>query len=99
MQKDCAYMSLDHVMIGRMKRLRPDWRCGALVAKSLGDLTSLHADFLAVEARQASGPFVRKAHRAAQEVYVWTVDSPAWMLTTMTYGVDGLITNKPALVA
>ncbi len=97
MQNDCAYMSLDHVMIGRMKRLRPDWRCGALVAKSLGDLTSLHADFLAVEARLASGRFVRRAHRAGQEVYVWTVDDPAWMLAAMSHGVDGLITNKPDL--
>lgn len=95
MANDCDYMSLDHVMIGRMKRLRPAWRCGVLVAKAVGDLTSLKADFLAVEARGASALFIRRAHRAGQQVYVWTVDDPAWMLATMSRGVDGLITNKP----
>ena len=97
MANDCIYMSLDHTMIQRMKRLRPSWRCGVLAAKTLGDLTSLHADFLAVEARVATGPFVRRAHRAGQDVYVWTVNDPAWMFAAMSHGADGLITDKPDL--
>jgi glycerophosphoryl diester phosphodiesterase len=97
MANDCIYMSLDHTMIERMKRLRPSWRCGVLAAKARGDLTSLHADFLAVEARMATGRFVRQAHRAGQDVYVWTVDDPAWMLAAMSRGADGLITDKPDL--
>lgn len=95
MADDCIYMSLDHAMVGRMKRLRPSWRCGVLVAKAVGDLTSLDADFLAVEARIATGRFVRRAHRAGQEVYAWTVNDPAWMLAAMSHGVDGLITDRP----
>jgi glycerophosphoryl diester phosphodiesterase len=91
----CIYMSLDHTMIARMKRLRPSWRCGILVAKAVGDLASLETDFLAVEARVASGRFVRRAHRAGTEVYVWTVNDPAWMLAAMSHGVDGLITDVP----
>jgi glycerophosphoryl diester phosphodiesterase len=97
MANDCIYMSLDHTMIERMKRLRPSWRCGVLAAKARGDLTSLHADFLAVEARMATGPFIRRAHRAGQDVYVWTVNDPAWMLAAMSRGADGLITDKPDL--
>ncbi len=97
MENDCTYMSLDHTMVGKMKRLRPSWRVGALVAKALGDTTSLGADFLAVEARMANGRFVRRAHRAGQDVYVWTVNDPAWMLAAMSHGVDGLITDKPAI--
>jgi glycerophosphoryl diester phosphodiesterase len=80
-----------------MKRLRPQWRVGLLAAKGLGDLTSLGADFLAVEARMATRAFVRRAHRAGQDVYVWTVNDPAWMLDAMGRGVDGLITDKPNL--
>jgi glycerophosphoryl diester phosphodiesterase len=68
-----------------------------LAAKARGDLTSLHADFLAVEARMATGPFIRRAHRAGQDVYVWTVNDPAWMLAAMSRGADGLITDKPDL--
>jgi glycerophosphoryl diester phosphodiesterase len=97
MADDCIFMSMDHTMIGRMKRLRPSWRCGILTAKSVGDLTKLEADFLAVEARMATGRFVRRAHRAGRDVYVWTVNDPAWMLATMSRGVDGLITDKPDL--
>lgn len=97
MESDCIFMSLDQGMVRKMKRLRPSWRCGVLVAEALGDLTSLGADFLAVEARMATGPFVRRAHRAGQDVYVWTVNDPAWMLTVMSHGADGLITDKPDL--
>jgi glycerophosphoryl diester phosphodiesterase len=97
MANDCIYMSLDHTMIERMKRLRPSWRCGVLAAKARGDLTSLHADFLAVEMRMATGRFVRQAHRAGQDVYVWTANDPAWMLAALSRGADGLITDKPDL--
>ena len=95
MADQTVYMSLDHTMIGRMKRLRPSWRCGVLVAKAVGDLTTLPADFLAVETRVATGRFVRRAHRAGRDVYAWTANDPAWMLAAMTHGVDGLITDKP----
>jgi glycerophosphoryl diester phosphodiesterase len=95
MVDDCVFMSLDHDMVRRMKQLRPSWRAGVLVAKAVGDLTSLGGDFLAVEARLATRSFVRRAHRAGQEVYVWTVNDPAWMLSAMSSGVDGLITDKP----
>ena len=45
----------------------------------------------------ATPRFVRRAHRAQQEVYVWTVNDPAWMLAAMSRGVDGLITDQPDL--
>ena len=95
MENECVYMSLDHDMVRRMKTLRPQWRVGLLVAKAVGDLTELKADFLAVEARMATRRFIRRAHRAGQEVYIWTVNDPAWMFVGLSRGVDGLITDKP----
>jgi len=97
MERDCIFMSLDHRMVADLKRLRPQWRVGVLVAKALGDLTTLDADFLAVEARLVNARFVRRAHRAGMDVYAWTVNDPAWMLRVMSRGADGLITDKPAL--
>jgi glycerophosphoryl diester phosphodiesterase len=95
MANDSIFMSLDHEMVRKLKQLRPSWRAGVLVAKAIGDLTSLKADFLAVEARLATRAFVRQAHRAGQDVYVWTLNDAAWMLAAMSNGVDGLITDKP----
>jgi glycerophosphoryl diester phosphodiesterase len=95
MQDDCVFMSLDHAMMDRLKTLRPNWRVGILVAKAVGDLTDLKADFLAVEARTATRRFIRRAHRAGQEVFIWTVNDPAWMFVGLSRGVDGLITDKP----
>jgi len=97
MERDCVFMSLDHSMVQRMKELRPGWRCGVLAAKAVGDLTAFPADFLAVEKKLATRRFVRAAHRAGKDVYVWTVNDPADMLGAMSRGVDGLITDKPDL--
>ena len=97
MQGDCIFMSLDHDLVRRMTAVRPGWRTGVLTAKALGDLTRLDADFLAVEAKIATARFVRRAHRAGKDVYVWTVNDPAQMLRAMSRGVDGLITDRPGL--
>jgi len=97
MVNDCEFMSMDHDMARKIKQLRPSWRVGFLVAKGMGDLTELNGDFLAVEASMASRRFIRRAHRAGQDVYIWTVNDAAWMLVGLTRGVDGLITDHPDL--
>jgi glycerophosphoryl diester phosphodiesterase len=95
MADQCEFMSMDHDMARKIKQLRPSWRVGFLVAKGMGDLTELNGDFLAVEASMASRRFIRRAHRAGQDVYIWTVNDAAWMLRGLTLGVDGLITDHP----
>lgn len=95
MVDDCIYMSLDRGMVHKMKQLRPAWTSGLLVAEAMGDLTKLDADFYAVRAPLATRRFVRRVHAEGREVYVWTVNDPAWMLSAMSRGVDGLITDRP----
>ncbi len=95
-EREIVTMSLDHDMVRTMKRLRPEWTAGVLAAKAIGDLTTLPADFLAVESMMATRRFVRRAHRVGKAVYVWTVNDPAAMLDAMSFGVDGLITDEPA---
>ena len=41
--------------------------------------------------------FVRMSHAASLEVNVWPVDDPERMLELAEFGVDGIVTNDPAL--
>ena len=97
MQNDIVTMSLNRRMVENMKRLRPNWTAGLLAAKAVGEPSRLPFDFLAVESRIATRSFIRAAHAAHKPVYVWTVNDPQRMIRMIGLGVDGLITDRPAL--
>jgi glycerophosphoryl diester phosphodiesterase len=97
MQNDIVTMSLNRRMVENMKHLQPGWMAGLLAAKAIGDPSRLPFDFLAVESRMATRSFIRSAHAAHKPVYVWTVNDPQRMIRMIGLGVDGLITDRPAL--
>ena len=97
MQNDIVTMSLNRRMVENMKRLRPNWNAGLLVAKAIGEPSRLPFDFLAVDSRMATRSFIRAAHAANKPVYVWTVNDPQRMVRMIGLGADGLITDRPAL--
>lgn len=97
MEKDIVIMSLKLEAVQKMKTLRPDWRAGLLLSASAGNLRSAGADFLAINALFANRAFIRRTHRSGAEVYVWTVNDAATMSAMMSRGVNGVITDKPAL--
>lgn len=97
MVHDIAVMSLKIDGIRKMQALRPDWRYGILAATAIGDLAALNADFLAVNTGQVSLPLIRRVHRQGKQIYVWTVNDPLTMSRMISMGVDGLITDEPAL--
>ena len=47
--------------------------------------------------RCKSRAFVEHAHRNGKDVFVWTVNDAPTMSAMISRGVDGLITDKPAL--
>ena len=89
-------MSLDRPTVAKLKALRPTWTVGLLAAVSLGDLTKLDADFLAVNAESATSGLVKRAHASGKRLLVWTVNHPAQMSAMMSLGVDGIITDEAA---
>ena len=97
MQHHIVTMSLNPKMVARMKELRPQWTSGVLVAKSIGNPRGLPGDFLAVQKALATRRFIREVHSTGRPVYVWTVDDPQTMLRFVGLGIDGLITNEPAI--
>lgn len=97
MERQIVTMSLSAKMVAKMKQLRPQWTSGLLTAKAIGDLSRLPVDFLAVQSGMATRRFIRAAHAANKPVYVWTIDDPHQMIRMIGLGVDGLITNRPAV--
>jgi len=92
-----AIMSLKYAGVQKIRRLRPDWTVGLLSATAIGDLTRMDADFLAVNLGLAKPGFIRRAHRAGKRVFVWTVNDPVTMSRVLSLGVDGVITDEPAM--
>ena len=97
MTDQVAVMSLKLPIVERMRELRPAWRTGILAARAVGDLSKLDTDFIAVNTGQVSVGLIKRSKAAGKKLYVWTVDEPVTMSRMISMGVDGLITNQPAL--
>ena len=97
MTSQIVAMSLKIDGVRKLKAIRPDWKVGLLMSVSAGDVRKIKADFLAINAGFASSSFVKAAHASGKDVYVWTVNDAMTMSTMISRGVDGLLTDKPAL--
>jgi len=90
-------MSLKLSGLRKSITLRPEWPHGLLNTASIGDLTRLNVDFLALNSRAASTAMIRNAHKKGIKVYVWTINDPIQMSVMMSRGADGIITDEPSL--
>ncbi len=97
MHTSIMIMSLKSDKVQQMKALRPEWQVGLLTATAVGDLSNAEADFLAVNFDLASRGFVRSVHNKGKQVFVWTINDAPTLSKVIGRGVDGLITDKPAL--
>ena len=97
MADEVIAMSLHLPGVTKLKALRPQWTVGLLAATAVGDLSRLDVDFLAVNAGMATPAFIRRANSAGKPVYVWTVNDALSMTSWLSRGVDGLITDEPAM--
>ncbi|WP_424972851.1 glycerophosphodiester phosphodiesterase [Dinoroseobacter sp. S76] len=97
MADQVATMSLKYPAVTKMKELRPDWPSGVLAATAIGNLARLEGEFVAVNSVLVTPRLLRQAHGAGKKVFAWTVNDPLEMLSMMSLGVDGLITDEPAL--
>jgi glycerophosphoryl diester phosphodiesterase len=97
MQDDIMLMSLELKGLRKAAAIRPDWTHGLLNTVSVGDLTRLDLDFLALNATAATSSMIRRAHQRGMRVFVWTINDPIRMSVMLSRGVDGLITDEPDL--
>jgi len=97
MTDQVAIMSLNYEGIQKIRALRPDWTIGLLSAKAIGNLASLDVDFLAVASGMATPGFIRRSHEQGKQVFAWTINDAVSLSRMMSLGVDGVITDEPAL--
>ena len=97
MSEEVAIMSLKYDGVEKVRKLRPEWDIGLLSAQVLGNMGKLDVDFLAVNMAMATPTFIRSNQAAGKRVLVWTVNDKMSMFRMMSLGVDGIITDEPAL--
>lgn len=98
MVEQVALMSLKYPSVLKAQELRPEWRTGILAASAVGDMTGLQGDFLALRSAIVGPRMIERAHGTGKDIYVWTVNDPLQMSQVISEGVDGIITDEPALV-
>jgi glycerophosphoryl diester phosphodiesterase len=97
MVDEVAIMSLKYDGITKFRTLRPDWSVGLLSSKAIGKIADLDVNFLAINMAAAKPAFIRHIHSTGKQVYVWTVNDQVSLARMTALGVDGLITDEPAL--
>jgi glycerophosphoryl diester phosphodiesterase len=85
--------SLEYESVMAVRRLDPAIKIGYLLSVNARETKQLKVDFISVEASRVNARFLRKARKANQLVYVWTVNKREDMERLMDLGVDGLITD------
>jgi len=97
MTDEVAIMSLKYEGVQKIRALRPNWTVGLLSTTAVGNLAALDVDFLAVAQRMATSGFIRRSHEQGKQVLVWTINDAVSLSRMMSMGVDGVITDEPAL--
>lgn len=97
MVEEVAFMSLQRSGIDKLQKLRPDWKVGLLLSKTIGRLSNLEMNFLAVNMGTTNPALIRQAHADGKELFVWTVNDQVSMSRMMSLGVDGVITDEPKM--
>jgi glycerophosphoryl diester phosphodiesterase len=97
MEDEVIIISLNLQAVRQVRAIAPDLSTGFIGTVTAGDLSRLPVDMLAVARPLASPSLVRSARRQDIAVYVWTVNRVATMLAAVDRGVNGVITDDPAL--
>ncbi|MDF5753241.1 glycerophosphodiester phosphodiesterase family protein [Spongiactinospora sp. TRM90649] len=92
--------SFDWGSMRRFHQIMPDIPIGLLGTPEPGRLAALsrYAGLINVPYTDVTRDYVRRIHRYRMRVICWTVDGQAAMRRLAAYGVDGIVTNRPAVL-
>ncbi len=91
--------SLAYEPLMDVRRLAPGVPVGYLLSFNARVPARLDVDFLSVEQGRLDRAFIVSAHRRGQQVYAWTVNTAADMVRLFDLGIDGVITDQPAMAS
>jgi glycerophosphoryl diester phosphodiesterase len=98
MQDEVVVLSFNSESLAQMKALGADWTCGqAHMFQPRREISGADVEFVAVQKRGSRPSFIMRAKRAGFKFYTFTVDDPFEISAMISRGVDGIITNDPAL--
>jgi len=95
MQEQVYIQSFDLTSLKQVRSLDPEIKIGQILYFALGKLNELDVDFYTIEQTMLTETFVKQAHGAGREIWVWTVNSTKNMKEVLKFQVDGIITDYP----
>jgi glycerophosphoryl diester phosphodiesterase len=97
MEGEILLMSLERRAVEDLRRMASEMPVGYVAAAAVGELSRLPVSFLALATPLATPRLIRNARAAGTEVHVWTINRADAMADLIERGVDGIITDDPAL--
>ncbi|MDP9477584.1 MAG: glycerophosphodiester phosphodiesterase [Actinomycetota bacterium] len=96
-------ISFDPEALRRVKRVLPDQPVGLILSGAPPDAAelarSVGADLVSLEWAYLNAEAVERCRRAGLKVTAWTVNEPGQMRRVIELGVDGIVTDRPDLLA
>jgi glycerophosphoryl diester phosphodiesterase len=97
--EDCMVTSFSRETVEEVKRIAPEIRTGFVFGSDYpDDVFDGSWDVLSCNHEVVDSLFVARVKQSGKSVHVWTVDDRELMLKLIELGVDGIISNRPALL-
>jgi glycerophosphoryl diester phosphodiesterase len=97
--ENCMVTSFSREVVEEVKRRAPEIRTGFIFGSDYpDDVFTGSWDVLSCNHEVVDSLFVASAKQNGKSVHVWTVDERELMLRLIELGVDGIISNRPALL-
>ena len=97
--RDCMVTSFSRETVEEVKRIAPEIRTGFIFGEDYPeDVFEGGWEVLSANYQVVDSIFVARAKEGGRSVHVWTVDDRESMLKLIGLGVDGIISNRPALL-
>ncbi len=98
MQTRCLIASSDCGILQRVKSYAPEIRTAYVGCDFKSSILRLQsADVISLNANCVDANVVQLSHSAGKPIYVWTINTKQMLDKVIALGVDGVITNNPAL--